>query len=143
VREVQQRPLSVAVGTDNGITSDVRFSELRRIDIYRYDEESNSFVFFEQRDIRGSYREKECDKKCEPGSGRKCLDEGFLKELAELIGDCEYLILETIGVKASRVMLRNGISVLEKGGEIYESLLLLSLYLSKRKRAEAIKNSAG
>ncbi len=137
MNETLQRPLRIAVGTDDGITSDVRFGELSRIDVYEFLKPEQRFLYKETRYATADrgIPEEEGDKahECKAGNGKRCQDESSLSALAGLIRDCEYLLVQKVGVKASRVLLREGISVLEKGGNIHESLLLLSSYVTKHK----------
>ena len=147
------QPLRVAAATENGITSDVRFRDLKILYIYEYDEAKECFVFLEERcapdteNKSGKEAPEEAKSRaagndchtggCGSGNGNGCEDEEYMKALSGTLHDCSYLLLEKIGPRPSRILLREGISVLERGGEIDGSLLLLSKYVSVRRRTKA------
>lgn len=118
----------------------MKFGEIDRLYIYEFDETDKSFTALETRSVPGysGIRYMSVDKEhtgCNgTGDGTGCRDEAYIISVARLISDCEYLLLQKIGMKPARVLLREGISVLEKGGNIDESLLSLSLYVAKNRR---------
>lgn len=52
-----------------------------------------------------------------------------LKQKAELLQDCDYLLCQKIGNRAVRILSGNGVSPLEHDGSIDEALAKLSKYL--------------
>lgn len=140
VKETHTEPLRLAVATEDGVTSDVRFKDLHIVNIYEYDPEKEEFIFMEQRTVDNkTFQDSDTSvtnsSGCGNGTGNGCHDESYIKDIIKVIGDCEYLLLGKIGPRASRTLLREGISVLEKGGKVNESLLQLSSYVTKRNRA--------
>ena len=130
VRGILTDPLRVAIATEDGENSDVHFGKLSRLQIYEYDPRTAQFEYAEVRKIapeaEGSYA---------PGEGRGCADPVFMDAVIRTLSDCEYLLLEKIGPRPARVLLREGINILEKGGKVNESLLQLSSFVTEKRKA--------
>ncbi len=146
VRGLHMAQVRIAIATEDGITSNVRLKDLRTLYVYEYDPEKTEFVFVEKRetgnsnndtsviDLSPAGTDTESHGGCGHGTGTRCQDDTFLKDLISKLADCEYLLLEKIGPRPARTLLREGIQTLEKGGDINESLLQLSAYVTKRNR---------
>ncbi len=164
VKESHTKPLRVAIATDDGITSNVRFGELTKLYIYEYDESLERFEYVQTRSAPNVHTSSKAITNiydtehevfirpandhevntgcvtggaggCSGGNGKGCHDDEYMTELVNTLKDCSYLLVRKIGPRPSRILLREGISTLEKGGEIDESLLKLSSYVTKKKRA--------
>ena len=135
----------IAIASHDGLTSDVKFGEISKLYIYEFDDVLNRFC---EVDVRYIVDQSEFPDSCDgnagcngQGNGAGCQDESHIISIARLISDCEYLLLQKTGMKPARVLLREGISVLEKGGNIDESLLSLSSYVANKQAGLMRKRS--
>lgn len=91
----------IAVATSDGTHVDQHFGRCRRFTIITVQQESGQWQVEEVRDVPPS---------SEPSPGH---DPAYLALVAELLGDCSYLMTSKIGPRPSGVLQRYGISVLQ------------------------------
>ena len=113
--------LRVAIGFDKDKKSDIRFGNLKFVNIYEITDENIKLI--EQREIPdiSSFESKD-QFSCH---GR---NDDFLEALAHSLEDTKYLIVGESGNYPSRVLLRHGISLLEQQGETCEILKKIKEY---------------
>ena len=136
MRGILTDPLRVAIATEDGETSDVHFGKLSRLQVYEYNPQTALFEYVEDRGIAPEQEEAYA-----PGEGRGCADPVFMDAVIRALSDCEYLLLEKIGPRPARVLLREGINILEKGGKVTESLLQLSSFVTDKRKAASERAS--
>ena len=117
----------VAVVSSDGINLDLHFGE------------ANDFIIYELKD--GIYKKSDIraipPKNIHPNKeggriGGCCFrDEEQLEKIAEIISDCEYLLINKIGNHPSRILQRQDVFILETNGTINERLKKLAEYNKK------------
>lgn len=119
----------VALGLDKDKQSDIRFGDLRYVQVYEIHDGEPAIV---EADLRGVPDISEFKSSDEFACHGK--NEEFLNALGQLLSDCKYLIIGESGGNPSRVLLRHGISVLEQQDDIAILLEKLKSYEKREKR---------
>ena len=119
----------VALGLDKDKQSDIRFGNLKYVQIYEIHDDELAIVEADLRDVPDISNFKSSDEFSCHGK-----NEEFLNALGELLADCKYLIIGESGGNPSRVLLRHGISVLEQQDDIAVLLEKLRNYEKGEKR---------
>lgn len=105
----------IAVATSDGIVVNQHFGRAGKFQIYQI-RQDNTAEFYEERQVVPI---------CEGGNH----DEGKLKESAERLWDCKYVLVSRIGQGAAAFLEKEGIIPMELPGIIEESITRLNTYI--------------
>lgn len=118
--------IKVAVATGDGQCSNLHFGEITEVLVYALHSDGEASLI-EKR----AFPDKSLFPASE-GCGCQAKNEAFLSEVSKTLQGCRYLLVEKIGNYPARVLLRNGIEVLEQEGEIRQLLSVLCGYVNRR-----------
>ena len=114
----------ICVCTGDGLRINQHFGHCEACAVYCIDE-SGAFSLLEERQLQA------VDSSCEHADA--------LRQKAEKIADCQYVLCEKVGNHAVRILAMHGITALEYSGEIEAALPKLANYLRGR---QGIKGAA-
>ena len=143
----------IAVGTSDGINIDLKFGEIKQINIYEAD--GNKYRLIEKREISelnaqkcGNYTgesgksagKNNCGSGgCGNGSG--CSGPSEVSERVDLISDCRCLVCKKIGFQAQKQLERKAISYFDVTCSVSEALGKITDYYEKiEQRKSGVKN---
>lgn len=118
----------VAVATEDGIVCNFHFGEIEQVSVYGISPDGEVF-FIERRAFPG----KESFGKTE-GCGCHGGNQEYLAEVCKSLAGCRYLLVEKAGTAPARILLRNGIEILEQRGNVNELLSTLCRYINRKKK---------
>ena len=121
----------VALALDEEKKSNIRFGRMKFIQVFElFDDEERSF------EAEAEIRQVPDISEFKSGDEFSChgKNDEFLSALSGLISDCKYLIVGESGGYPSRVLLREGISVLEQQDDIEVLLKKLTGYEKREKK---------
>jgi predicted Fe-Mo cluster-binding NifX family protein len=122
--------MRVAVATEDGVHVAGHFGRIREYQIYEI--ESKEQLIWKQENI--VIHEEDIPKPDANGNGGGCMghNEKALEYIATKLEGCTYVVLEKIGPKPSKILMRYGIHPLETNIEINEALRKLVDYTRKK-----------
>lgn len=122
--------MRIAVATEDGVHVAGHFGRIREYQIFEIDPKENIIWKTEKIEIR----EEEIPKPNTDGGSGGCMghNEKALEYIATKLEGCTYVVLEKIGPKPSKILMRYGIHPLETNIEINEALRKLVDYTRKK-----------
>jgi hypothetical protein len=116
----------VAVGYDNDPNTKVSFREIKNAAIYELSDDNIQQIDNRTLPDVAAYPVPD-------GGGCAGRNDEYVNAIADVLHDCEYLLLKEVGAYPSRVLLRRGIQTLEQEGDIESLLIKIQQYLKARR----------
>ncbi|MGA2141102.1 MAG: NifB/NifX family molybdenum-iron cluster-binding protein [Brevinematales bacterium] len=96
---------------------------------------AESFLIIDVEEESGIWKKSEIRSTGTGGQGESAgHDDAHLDRIAELIGDCSFLLTEKIGMKPYRILQKKGITSLESPRDLSGALVKLNRYYRKNKK---------
>jgi len=140
--------VKIAVGSSDGIVIDQHFGSGRKFYIFEFLEEGNSKLI-EIREVQTEVKDSVsatcsddenigCDSSTNSGCGSSCHsgghDELGLIEKINAISDCQVVLVNAVGKRAEKLLIKSGISAFEAKGSIEKAFLKLFIYYKRTKQ---------
>lgn len=122
----------IAVGSSDGVHTDLKFGEVSEFIIYLVD--GRDYEIYEKRKVGNSEdagcAKKDCSSGCS-GQGNRCGGSAEVEGRVSVIEDCRCVVCKKVGFQAQKQFEKRAISVFDIECEISEALDKISAYYDK------------